>query len=47
MKYFADEESRASWLAQFPDYEMPPHQEPPDDRDRHLPQRDFGAWTED
>jgi hypothetical protein len=38
MKYYADEETRRHWLADFPDDEVPPHEEPPYDRDRHLPQ---------
>jgi hypothetical protein len=47
MRYFADEESRASWLADFPDYEMPEHEDPPYDRDRFLPQRQYGPPVED
>ena len=38
MKYYADEESRREWLADFPDYDMPAHDDPPYDRDRLLPQ---------
>jgi hypothetical protein len=37
MKYYADEGTRRGWLADFPDDEMPPHEEPPYDRDRFLP----------
>jgi hypothetical protein len=43
MKYYADEETRRRWLADFPDDEMPPHEEPPYNRDRHLPQAHGGA----
>ena len=43
MKYYADEETRRCWLADFPDDEMPSHEEPPYDRDRHLPQAHSGA----
>ena len=37
MKYFADEASRAEWKADFPGLEMPPHEDPPFDRDKDLP----------
>ena len=37
MKYYADEETRRQWMKDFPDYEMPEHEDPPYDRDRHLP----------
>jgi hypothetical protein len=37
LRYYADEEFRQHWLADFPDYVMPPHEEPPFDRDRFLP----------
>jgi hypothetical protein len=38
MKYYADQDTRRDWLKDFPDYEMPAHEDPPFDRDRHLPQ---------
>jgi len=38
MKYYADESDKQHWLADFPDYVMPAHEEPPFDRDSRLPQ---------
>jgi hypothetical protein len=40
LKYYADEDWRRQWLADFSDYEMPAHEDPPYDRDRRLPQSD-------
>ena len=37
LRYYADEDVRRQWLLDFPDYVMPPHEELPYDRDRHLP----------
>ena len=37
MKYYAGEDERRRWLAEFADYDMPTHEDPPHDRDRHLP----------
>lgn len=41
MKYYADEKTRNEWMDEWPDYEMPEHEEPPYDRDRHLPGSGF------
>ena len=42
LKYFADEDWRRHWLTSFPDYEMPAHEDPPYDRDRLLPEPEYG-----
>jgi hypothetical protein len=36
LRYYADEHARRQWLVDFPDDVMPPHEELPHDRDRHL-----------
>lgn len=36
-KYYADEEERRKWLAEWPNDVMPEHEDPPYDRDRLLP----------
>jgi len=37
MKYYADEDTRTRWVKEYPDMEIPPHVDPPFDRDRNLP----------
>jgi hypothetical protein len=37
LKYYASESERQEWLEDEEDYVLPPHEEPPYDRDRHLP----------
>jgi hypothetical protein len=41
LRYYADENMRQSWAKDFPDLVVPPHEEPPYDRDRLLPQCDW------
>ena len=42
LKYYADEEHRKQWAFDWPDDPMPSHEDPPFDRDRHLPQSPLG-----
>jgi len=37
LKYYADEETRESWRIHRPDVPIPAHEDPPYDRDSHLP----------
>jgi len=43
LKYYADEDERLSWANEFPDEAIPPHEELPYDRDRHLPSPNYGC----
>jgi len=38
LRYYDDEETRQHWAKDFPEDVIPPHEHPPFDRDRHLPQ---------
>jgi hypothetical protein len=42
LKYYADEEHRKQWALDWPDDPLPDHEDPPFDRDRHLPQSPLG-----
>ena len=37
LKYYADYKERRRWREEYPDDEVPDHEDPPFDRDRHLP----------
>jgi hypothetical protein len=42
LKYYADEDEREYWAEEYPEDSIPDHEDPPYDRDRHLPgPRDF------
>lgn len=41
LKHYANEERREQWLKDFPDYEMPEHEDPQYDRDRFLPKQEM------
>jgi hypothetical protein len=41
LKYYADERARRSWKEDWPEDEVPEHEDPPYDRDRRLPKREF------
>jgi hypothetical protein len=42
LKYYADEDSRRQWQNDWPDDVIPPHVDPPYDRDAHLPKSASG-----
>jgi len=42
LKYYADDEHRRRWAADWPDDVIPDHEDPPFDRDRHLPKSSIG-----
>jgi hypothetical protein len=46
LKYYADEQSRRHWQESFPDDDLPAHEQPPYDRDRHLPKAVFPQMRE-
>ena len=41
LRYYADEDWRRQWVVDFPDDDVPAHEDPPYDRDGHLPQPHF------
>lgn len=42
LKHYADEQYRKDWAHDWPDDPMPPHEDPPFDRDSSLPQSPVG-----
>jgi hypothetical protein len=42
LKFYADEDWRRQWHKNFPKDPIPKHEDPPYDRDRLLPRRDYG-----
>ncbi len=42
LKYYADDDFRRHWQKDWPKDPMPPHEDPPYDRDRLLPKPDYG-----
>ena len=50
-RFFADDESRAMWMKDFPDYEMPAKETAPFERDHLLPQATYAEmemeWDDD
>jgi len=42
LKYYADEDHRKQWAQDWPEDPMPDHEDPPFDRDRHLPESPLG-----
>ncbi|MEZ0276305.1 MAG: hypothetical protein ACAH88_15455 [Roseimicrobium sp.] len=40
-RFYDDDEERAWWVKQFPDYELPPRGKPPFDRDRLMPKANY------
>lgn len=48
-RYYADEDWRAQWAEDYPEFEMPPREKPPFDRDKSLPGmiRPFSDENED
>jgi hypothetical protein len=42
LRHYADEKHRKQWSLDWPEDPMPEHEDPPFDRDRHLPQSPVG-----
>jgi hypothetical protein len=46
LKYYADDRWRSNWQKEYPEEPLPDHEDPPYDRDRFLPQPDYGPHGE-
>jgi hypothetical protein len=46
LKYYADEETREQWRKDYPEDQIPDHEDPPYDRDQYLPQVTYGPPPE-
>ena len=46
LKYYADDDFREQWHKDWPKDPIPPHEDPPYDRDRLLPKPDYGEPTD-
>jgi hypothetical protein len=46
LKYYADDDFRRHWQEDWPNDPIPPHEDPPYDRDRLLPKPDYGPPTD-
>jgi hypothetical protein len=46
LKYYADEDWRRQWHKEWPKDPIPPHEDPPYDRDRLLPKPDYDQLTD-
>jgi hypothetical protein len=42
LKYYADQDHRRQWVHEWPDDNLPDHEDPPFDRDRFLPKSPIG-----
>jgi len=46
LKFYADQKWRRNWQEEYPEETLPDHEDPPYDRDRFLPQPDYGSASE-
>ena len=46
LKYYAHEQWRRDWQEEYLEETLPEHEDPPYDRDRFLPQPDYGSASQ-